>query len=153
MVMPSDSLVIEGKVLNKCLYRLSDFDTFPAVSVPDQVIYNHKGEIKSTITGIKGIPIKRLLATVRFDYPSQSPSMLNEFYFIFIATDGYKVVFSWNEIYNTKIGDAVFLIVGMDGKSLSTLNQRLLLMSTMDLKTGRRYIKGLSKIDVRRLEE
>jgi hypothetical protein len=40
----------------------------------------------------------------------------------------------------------------MEGKKLKYLGQRILFISTGDLKTGRRYIKGLEKIEVRQLE-
>ena len=37
-------------------------------------------------------------------------------------------------------------------KKLKELEQRITFISTADLKTGRRYIKGLEKIEVRQVE-
>lgn len=151
-ILSTDSLKILGRVKSSVVYRLGDLDTFTQISAKDQFIYNHNGSLKQRISGIKGIPIKRLLADVEFDYKTEMPKSLNEFYFVCVASDGYKVVFSWNEIYNTEIGNGVLLITEMDGKKLVDINQRLLLISTSDLKLGRRYVKGLSRIEVCRIE-
>ena len=146
----TDFIRIYGKVKEEKIFTLSDLDTFPKVPVKDQVIYNHKGEVKDTLTGIKGIPLKALLSSTEFVY--EKPKNLNEFYFLFIASDGYKVVFSWNEIYNMEAGNNLDIVTEMEGKQLRELEQRLLFMSTADLKTGRRYIKGLERIEVRQVD-
>jgi hypothetical protein len=91
-----------------------------------------------------------LLASILYVY--DKPKFLNEFFFVFIASDGYRVIFSWNEIYNTETGNNFFIVTEMEGKKLKYLGQRILFISTGDLKTGRRYIKGLEKIEVRQLE-
>ena len=64
----------------------------------------------------------------------------DRFYFVFIASDGYRVVFSWNEIYNTETGNNFFIVTEMEGKKLYDVDQRIIFISTADLKTGRRYI-------------
>lgn len=149
-VPSTDTLFITGKIKKATLYKLADLDTFPKTIIKDQVIYNHKGEIKDTITEMRGIPLKTLLAPV--DYLYEKPKTLNEFYFVFTASDGYKVVFSWNEIYNTQAGNEFFIVTEMKGKKLKNIEQRIVFISTADIKTGRRYIKGLRTIEVKQVE-
>ena len=149
-IPPTDSLSVTGKIKNPTTYTLADLDTFPKTAIKDQIIYNHNGEVKDTLTGMSGIPLKTLLASIIYIY--DKPKFLNEFYFVFIASDGYRVVFSWNEIYNTETGNNFFIVTEMEGKKLKDLGQRILFISTADLKTGRRYIKGLEKIEIRQLE-
>lgn len=55
-------------------------------ALKDQIIYNQKGEIKDTLTGMTGVPLKTLLSSIHYDYTK--PKELNEFYFLFIASDG-----------------------------------------------------------------
>lgn len=88
----TDSLSIFGEVKNPTTFYLSDLDAFPKHIIIDQIIYNQNGEVKDTLTGMVGIPIKSLLTSIQFVY--DKPKELNEFYFVFIASDGYKVVFS-----------------------------------------------------------
>jgi hypothetical protein len=149
-IPPTDSLQVTGKIKNPTTFTLADLDTFPKTTIKDQIIYNHNGEVKDTLTGMSGIPLKTLLASILYVY--DKPKFLNEFYFVFIASDGYRVIFSWNEIYNTETGNNFFIVTEMEGKKLKYLGQRILFISTGDLKTGRRYIKGLEKIEVRQLE-
>lgn len=149
-IRPTDSLQVTGKIKNPTIFTLANLDTFPKTAIKDQIIYSHNGEVKDTLTGMSGITLKNLLASIKYIY--DKPKFLNEFYFVFIASDGYRVVFSWNEIYNTETGNNFFIVTEMEGKKLKDLVQRILFISTADLKTGRRYIKGLEKIEVRQLE-
>ena len=125
-------------------------DSFPKQALKDQMIYNHNGEIKDTIKNTKGVLLKTVLSKIEFLY--DKPKELNEFYFVFVASDGYKIVFSWNEIYNTPVGDNLFLITESDGKKLKDIAQRIIVTSMGDLKSGRRFIKGLARIEVKRIE-
>ena len=123
-VLPTNTLRIDGKIEKALNYTLADLDTFPRTGIKDVIIYNHKGEIKDTLTRLKGIPLKAVLAPLKYTY--EKPKELNEFYFVFSASDGYKVVFSWNEIYNSAAGDHLYLVAEMEGKSLKDIEQRLL---------------------------
>lgn len=148
-IIPTDTLYIKGKIENQICFVLTDLEKFPTVAIEDQIIYNHKGEIKDTIRNLRGIGIKNVLSTVRFLH--EKPKNLNEFYLVFIASDGYKVVFSWNEIFNNTAGDHFYIITDINGKKLKDQAQRIIFLATSDLKIGRRYIKGLKTIDVRQV--
>jgi len=96
----------------------------------------------------EGSTFKSFLENLSFDTPS--PKQLSEFYFVLIATDGYKVVYSWNELFNNDAGNQVYIITEKDGKSLSNSSERILVANLKDFKTGRRYIKALQQILVKR---
>ncbi|MFM7400230.1 MAG: hypothetical protein ACKO4W_04935, partial [Bacteroidota bacterium] len=81
-VQPTSSLLIDGNVRKSISYSLTDLESLNAVDIRDVVLYNHKGEVKDTLTGMKGIPLKTLLEPVAFDYTL--PKDLNEFYFVFV---------------------------------------------------------------------
>ena len=149
-VTPSESLKIEGKIKAEKTFLLSELDTFPKVAIADQTLYNHKGEVKGSVKNMKGVLLKTLLESIPFDY--DKPKELNAYYFVFVATDGYKVVFSWNEIYNTEAGNNFYIVTEMEGKKMKDMEQRILFISTADLKSGRRYIKALEKIEVKQVE-
>lgn len=146
----TETLYIEGKVKNLGKITLSEIEKLEAEKIKDVVIYNHKGEIKDTLFNMKGVPIKSLLSKYEFAY--ENPKELNEFYFIFKASDGYKVVFSWNEIYNTEMGNSFYIITELKNQKLASIKQRIMFLSPKDLKSGRRYIKGLERIEVRKID-
>lgn len=142
----TNSFTISGKVKKEVTLTLADLQTFRTHKIGDVVITNHLGEAKGTSKNLLGILLKDILSNVEFN--AENPRLLSEFYITCISNDGYKVVFSWNEIFNTAIGDHVYLITSKDGKELKDMNDRILIMSTTDFKTGRRNLKGLSTIVV-----
>lgn len=150
IIPATDSFSVEGKVVKSLVVTLKDLEAIPAVMIKDQIIYNHKGEIKDTLTGLKGVLLKTVLDPVEFMY--DKPKELNEFYFVMTASDGYRVVFSWNEIYNTEAGNQFYLITEMEGENIKASDQRIVFISAADSQPGRRYIKGLQKIEVKQVD-
>ena len=150
VITPTDSLHLTGQVKKTIHYSLSDLDHFPKTNLPDQLIYNQKGEIKDTLTHLQGVPLKSILEKAEFAVDKLK--QLNEFYFIFIASDDYKVVFSWNEIFNTAIGDQCYFITSLNGKTMTDIQDHILFISTGDKTTGRRVVRGLDRIEVKRVE-
>ncbi|MBK9592620.1 MAG: hypothetical protein IPO32_14370 [Crocinitomicaceae bacterium] len=65
-ITPTDSLRIFGEVKNPITFSLAELDTFPESAINDQIIYNHNGEVKDTLTGMIGIPLKTLLGSIEY---------------------------------------------------------------------------------------
>ena len=57
----------------------------------------------------KGVLLKDIIDKAVIDMPA--PKLLSEIYITCVATDNYKVVFSWNELYNTDIGNHVIDVI------------------------------------------
>ena len=146
-INPSTTITITGKVKHDVVYSISNLDTFSQVTLEDVVIKNHKGEVKKTIHQPKGILLKELLKKVEFGV--DGPKELNKLYFVLTATDGFKAVFSFNEIYNSILGDKIIIITEADGVKLEAMSDRILFVSAGDINTGRRHIKCLEKIEVK----
>jgi len=146
----TSSFTISGEVFTPMTVSVMDFKKWKEVAIGDMVITNHLGEKKSEAKGLKGILLKEVLQTV--EIKSENPKVLSEYYFVFTASDGYKVVYSWNELFNTTVGESVYLITEKNGKSIAEMDDSILVVSTKDFKTGRRNVKGLSSIDVMRVQ-
>ncbi len=102
------------------------------------------------IKGAKGVLLKEVFDSVAFDY--EKGIHLNEFYFVFIAADGYKLVYSYNEVFNTETGKNLYVVTELDGKPASELPNALLVLTTSDIKGGRRNMKWLKEIRVCKAE-
>jgi hypothetical protein len=148
--LASDHFVIEGKVANKTGFDFSNVKDFNLVMLDSFVIYNHLHEKKRTLKNIRGILLTDILRNAGID--ETNPKLMSEFYYTCIARDGYKVVFSWNEIFNTDIGSHILVITEADGKMGMAMPDRILLLSAKDIATGRRFVKGLDKIIVERVK-
>lgn len=148
-VTSTDVVTIAGLVEKEITIGIPEISARQSQSISDVVITNHLGEPRATAKGLKGVLIKELLATASLK--AESPKVLSEFYFTFIASDGYAAVYSWNELFNSPTGDHCYLITEKEGKKLADMPDRMLVITPSDFKTGRRFIKGLSRIVVARI--
>ena len=67
------------------------------------------------------------------------------------ASDGYRVVFSWAELYLSPVGDGVLVVVARDGKPLDDREGRIALISLRDTSTGPRHVRWLQRLEVVRV--
>lgn len=145
---PTSSFVISDEIRSPVTIQVSDFIKWKAFDIGDVIITNHLGEKKSEVKGLKGVSLKEILSTVEIN--SESPRVLSEYYFVCKANDGYTVVYSWNELFNTATGDSAYIVTEKGGKPASAMDDSILMISPKDFKTGRRQVKSLSGIEVRR---
>jgi hypothetical protein len=149
-IKPTEQFTIEGLVKAPFTFQLKDASKYMSVRIDSVVIKNHLKERKGVVKNLRGILLKEILANVTI--AQDQPKLLSEYYFVLVASDGYKVVFSWNEIFNTQTGEYLFIVTEKDGKSGEAVPDRIALMSPGDDATGTRFVKGLAKIIVKRAE-
>jgi hypothetical protein len=146
----SKSITIEGAIAKPILINFSDFKAYKSISLDSLQIFNHKQEYKSTLKDIKGVLLKDILAKAEFNV--NSPKELSEFYIVCIADDGYKVVFSWNELFNNPTGDQTLVVTDMNGAPTINKKEGIILLTPTDKATGRRYIKNFSKVRIQQVK-
>lgn len=144
------SFTITGKVKEGKKISLEDLRKFTLHDIGDIAISNHKGEPKGTAKGLKGVLIRDVLETVTLE--TDNPKLNSEYYFACKAADGYKVVYSWNELFNTTTGESAWLVLEKEGKPMDNHEDNILMISSKDMRTGRRYVKNLETIVVGRVE-
>ncbi len=147
-INPSEEILITGLIIKETRITIDDIIKLESHKIGDINITNHLGVLKGTAKQLSGVLLKDILEKISFS--ETDPKKLSEFYLTFIASDGYKCVYSWNEIFNSETGNHIFLITEKEGKKLSQMDERILLMTTSDFKTGRRHIKSLKKIIIAR---
>ena len=62
--------------------------------------------------------------------------------------DGYLAVFSWNELYNSTIGDKVLVLYEKNAEPLDAHLGRICLISANDARLGPRHLRGLLQVSV-----
>lgn len=67
-----------------------------------------------------------------------------------LASDGYRGVFSWGEIFNASLGDQVLVIAAQDGRALDDAAGPLALRSLADIRPGPRHVRNLCGLRVLR---
>lgn len=140
---------ITGKVKSEKTISLSDLQQRKTTELKNvNVSCSPKKEDRAD--KVKVVLLKDVLDSVAYDY--QSKKELNEFYFVFEASDGYRILFSFNEIYNTEVGSNLFVVTELDGKKAGEMENGILILSTKDIKQGSRNMKWLKKIIVKKSE-
>ncbi|MFT3932768.1 MAG: molybdopterin-binding protein [Chitinophagaceae bacterium] len=145
---PTDKFVVEGAVKNSYSFTLDQASQYKTIGVDSIVIYNHLMQKKRSIKNIKGVLLKEIIDKAVID--ASSPKLLSEYYITCVAADNYKVVFSWNELFNTEVGNHVIVITSTDGKAAKDGDERIAILSSSDQATGRRFLKSLTKVIVER---
>ena len=142
----SQQLTIGGLVKNKLTLSVKELISFPKQHSQSIAIVTMKGEIRSPVSKFKGVLLKDLLNNAElmtFDHHDFKKTVV-----IAEATDGYKVIFSWNELFNTSIGQGVMVVYQQNDQFLNAKSGEIALVSTHDSATGPRYVKWLKKITV-----
>ncbi len=140
IVSATDSLTINLDMIKK----------IAAQKLPDLRLTNHHGEFKKLLTNLQGIPIKTFLEKIK--PVTEKPKELSEYYYIFRVGDDYINVYSWNEIFNTAVGDSIYIITSYDGFNLDTMPDKIMIVSMSDNTTARRMLKGLRRIEICRVK-
>lgn len=64
------------------------------------------------------------------------------------ARDGYRVSFSWGELYNSASGEGVILVRSQDGRDLIEVDGLPALRSLHDTRSGPRHVRWLERVEV-----
>lgn len=104
---------------------------------------------KGTPSGYGGVPLRTLLEHAGID--TDEHHSRNRSWIAAGASDGYAVVFSWHELFNSPIGDGVLVVLRRDGVPLGD-DGRIGLISARDTFTCGRHVKWLNRIEVLRYE-
>jgi len=65
------------------------------------------------------------------------------------ASDGYRALFSWAELYLSPIGEGAMIVYERDGAALPDSEGPLALVSLKDTRPGPRHVKWLRSLEVR----
>jgi Oxidoreductase molybdopterin binding domain len=69
------------------------------------------------------------------------------FYFVARATDNFKAIFSWGEVFNNATGDNIYILFEENGQPIRSQGD-MILVCTTDIKTGPRHVFWLKSIEV-----
>lgn len=144
-------LTISGAVEQKLTLQVSDLKKFPIKTAGEVPLICQSGDNKGTLTNIKGVLLRDILEKAVVDAPDHND--VKKMAIIASASDGYKVVFSWSEIFNSLNGEGVIVFFEKNGKPLDDDEGRIAMVSTKDTKTGPRHVKWLNNIEVRKIVE
>ncbi len=119
-IQPTTEFTITGQVAQEVKFSFTDLQKMPEMEIGSLDISNHAGEKRGTASDMKGVLVKAVLKDLKFK--NETPRQLSEFYLTFVASDGYKAVFSWNEIFNSPTGDHLYLVTEKAEKKIGEMD-------------------------------
>lgn len=147
-LLPS-KISITGLIKKELNLKVEDLKKLKISEIKDLPIINRGGTLKGTVKSYKGVLLKNIIKSDDIDVKNWKE--LNEIYVLAEATDGYKVVFSLNELVNSPLGEGILLAFEKNGKALDDSEGKIILISAKDLKTGPRHIKWLKTISIKKV--
>lgn len=143
-IPPTDRFSISGAVKQPMEWTATALAGMPqdTLSIAD----SHDGSRHM----MRGVLLKTLLDSAHVH--TTDHKAYSQLCIVLTASDGYKNIYSWNELFNTPVGDRIYVITEMDGHTISNLKGRILVVSAADKNTNRRNLKSLSEIEVKMVE-
>jgi hypothetical protein len=150
VVPPTSEFTVRGFVKHELTLKISDLQQFKPEELRDVIIRNQKGEQKRVAKSVKGILLKTVLE--KADIHAEKPKEYSQIYIVLTASDGYKNVYSWNELFRTEIGQHIYIVTAEEDKAMEQLPGRIQVMSLGEYQSGNRNLRGLTNIEVRKAE-
>jgi hypothetical protein len=141
-----NKLKVTGRVTTPLELGVEELRAMDTEEIPDLHIICGDGDPKGNIRNCKGVLLEKILGMA--DVIKAQHNDTKKMFIVVSAHDGYKTVFSWQEIFNTAVGGGVMVLLERDGKPLDGDRGQLELISAEDYFTGSRYVRGLKDIEV-----
>lgn len=137
---------VEGLVEQPYSFSIEELLKLDTVEAGDLLHACGSGEPKGRIEKCRGILLTDLMGLVNITITDHNDT--KKMYVIASSSDGYSTVFSWQELFNTSVGEGVMLVLERDGEKVYEEKGHVDLFSARDFLTGPRYVKQLASIKV-----
>jgi len=142
-IVISNEVEVTGMVVNKLKLDVKELEKMSYKKSEKTPLVCMSGETKDNAS-YEGVLLRDIIDKAIID--AKSKSDYNKAYILVKSTDGYQTIFSYNEIFNTNLGDNIIVFYKRNGEYLDKHQGKIALISIDDIKNGPRHIKWLEKI-------
>lgn len=144
------ALTVSGAVRNPLRLHAGELRSSPSARTVEPIaLTNASGEFKRMLEGYRGMKLTDLLDQAELEAAGHNDWKRS--FVVAKALDGYTVLFSWSELYNTPVGQGVFILLEKDGAPLPEGEGPVALVSAKDRNTGPRHVRALASLEVSRV--
>jgi len=137
---------IIGRVATPKAFNIEALHGMDPVESGDLPLNCGSGEPKGRLGHCRGVLLSDIIN--KTDVLINDHNDTKKMFIIASSNDGYKTIFSWQEIFNTSVGDGVMVLFEKDGKPLHGGTGPVDLLSAKDYLSGPRYVKQLACIEI-----
>lgn len=147
-ILANQTLDVIGEVLNPLRLSVTDLQAMPG---HDWVALTSKtcagNAQKAQKKGYRGVLLREIV--LQAGLKNDDPKGWKRAYIVARANDGYIALFSWNELLNTEIGDAVLVVYAQHTEPQTAAAEHISLVSGGDRHSMARHVKWLKNIELR----
>jgi hypothetical protein len=103
------ALRIVGRVRRPLVVDVKELCKMASEELHDLPIYCGTGDPKGSIGNCRGVLLEKVISLAEVIREEHNDT--KKMYIVVSAEDGYKVVFSWQEIFNTSVGGGVMILI------------------------------------------
>jgi hypothetical protein len=144
----ADTVVMSGFIGHPLQFVRGATPSIALKSGPAHQLRNGKGEVKKTIPAFKGYLLKDILEKAEPVMPEHKEQ--GKYIVVVTASDGYTVVFSYNELVNGPAGNGAWLIP-VSGMDQLKSDGPFVLICASDTVSAPRYVKWVKSIELRKI--
>ncbi len=145
----TQQITVTGLIEHPLTLSVADLRKFPPQQVGEVRVVCQSGADVGKLQNLKGVRLTDILDKADIKAPLHND--VKKMVVIASASDDYKVVFSWSELYNSALGEGVIVFFEKDGKPLDDDEGRVAMVSAKDTRTGPRHVKWLKNLEVRKI--
>ncbi|MBU4261667.1 MAG: molybdopterin-dependent oxidoreductase [Proteobacteria bacterium] len=135
-----------GRVTTPLILNIEQLRAMDPAETDDLPMICGNGDPKGCIGHCRGVLLSDIIN--RADILITGHNDTRKMFIVASSDDGYKVVFSWQEIFNTPTGEGIMVLLEKNGRSLYEEHGAVDLVSARDYLTGPRYVRQLRIIEI-----
>lgn len=139
-------LDVEGAVNYPLRFTVAELATMSLTEVRDLSMICGSGRNEGFIASYRGVLLTDVLN--RADVLMREHDSPNYMYITVSSSDGHWAVFSYQELFNTSVGEQAIVIIEKDGQPLGEQEGRIAFISANDKRPGPRKLRYLKRIEV-----
>lgn len=142
----SHELSVTGLVERPLCLSVADLRKMPSLEIEALTIICGSGTEKGIIRNYRGVLLRNILEMSTVIIAEHHAP--NRLYLKLTSNDGYRVVFSWQEINNTVVGEKALVVFERQGEPLDENEGEFAFVSANDNRPGPRRMRYLRHIEV-----
>ncbi len=140
------ALRICGRVTTPLVLDIEGLRSMESAQADDLPMICGNGDPKGCMGRCRGVLLADIINRAEILITGHNDT--RQMFLIAASDDGYKVVFSWQEIFNTPTGEGIMVLLEKDGRSLYDEYGAVDLVSARDFLTGPRYVRRLRSVEI-----
>ena len=137
---------IVGRVAEPVALTLPELRRMDNIDIADMPTICGSGEPRGRMGRLRGVLLSDIVGCAEVVAPEHNDT--KKMIIVATAADGYKTVFSWQEIFNSPNGDGVIVALERDGRPFYEDYGGADLFSTRDHLSGPRHVRRLTTIEI-----